>query len=109
MIIVTIMAILGLAATVFSTMFGTYMAAFAADDPNATGGAVLNIMLTVWGIGAIFVLMLVLGVAGGWIAYRKGRSRLSFVLSLLAAAPLAIILLAVVALVLINVLWSANL
>jgi hypothetical protein len=52
LIIVTIVAVIGILAAIPSTLFGTYTAAFAADDPSAPKDAVLNIMITVWAIAA---------------------------------------------------------
>ena len=109
LIIVSILSVFGILIAVPATFFGTYMAAFAADDPNATGEDVMNFMVTVWGIAAGYLALIAAGVAGAWIAYRKRRSRLSFWLSLLAAAPILLFVLAIVALFLVNALWSASL
>lgn len=109
LIIVTILASLGLIASIPGTLFGTYMAAFAADDPSASTDAVWNFMVTVWAIGAGFIGLLVAGMAGGWIAYRKRRNRLSFGLSLLAAAPIFLFIAAIVVVILMNALWTASL
>ena len=98
MIIVTVLAVLGIAAALPGVMFGTYMAAFAADDPSASTDAVWNIMVTVWLIGLAYVLLLLIGVVGGWIAYRKRRLGLSFGLSLLTAVPIFLILASIAAL-----------
>ena len=62
-------------AAVPGVMLGTYMAAFAADDPSASTDAVWNFMVTVWLIGLAYVVLLITGVVGGWIAYRKRRLR----------------------------------
>ncbi|HEY5983703.1 MAG TPA: FtsX-like permease family protein [Anaerolineales bacterium] len=108
LIIVTVLAALGLIAAIPGVLFGTYMAAFAADDPSASTDAVMNIMFTVWAIGGCYVLLLIAGVAGAWIAYRKRRNRLSFGLSLLVAVPIFLILLGLAAIVVINSVWSAR-
>ena len=76
-------------------MFGTYMAAFAADAPGTPADAVVNIMIGVWISGLVFVLLLIAGVVGGWIAYRKRRIGLSFGLSLLTAVPIFLIVAAI--------------
>lgn len=108
LIIVTVLAALGLIAAIPGVLFGTYMAAFAADDPSASTDAVMNIMFTVWAIGGCYVLLLIAGVAGAWIAYRKRRNRLSFGFSLLVAVPIFLILLGLAAIVVINSVWSAR-
>jgi hypothetical protein len=100
LIIVTILAVIGILAAIPSTLFGTYMAAFAADDPSAPKDAVLNIMITVWVIAAGYLVLLVAGVLGGWIAYRKRRNRLSFGLSRLAVAPILVFVAAIAGVVL---------
>ena len=109
MIIVTVLAVLGIAAALPGVMFGTYMAAFAADDPSASTDAVWNIMVTVWLIGLAYVLLLLIGVVGGWIAYRKRRLGLSFGLSLLTAVPIFLILASIAALFIVNAIWTASL
>lgn len=109
LIIVTVIAGVCIVAAIPGVLFGTYMAAFAADDPSASTDAAWDLMLTVWGVGIGYVLLLAAGVIGGWIAYRKRRSRLSFGLSLLAAAPILLILIGILAVVLLNVLWTASL
>jgi hypothetical protein len=109
LIAVTILSALAFLAAIPSVLFGTYMAAFAADDPSASTDAVWNLMLTVWAVGVGFVLLLIVGVAGGWIAYRKRRNRLSFVLSLLAGVPVFVSVAAIVAVILLNVIWTASL
>ncbi len=109
MIVVTILAVLGIVASVPGVMFGTYMAAFAADDPSASTDAVWNIMVAVWVVGILFVVLLIAGVVGGWIAYRKRRIGLSFGLSLLTAVPIFLIVAAFVALFVVNAVWTASL
>ena len=109
MIAVTILAVLGIVSAVPGVMFGTYMAAFAADDPNAPADAVWNFMVVVWLIGLVYVLLLIAGVVGGWIAYRKRRIGLSFGLSLLTAVPIFLILAAIVAVFVMNAVWTASL
>lgn len=108
LIIVTLLAALGVVAAIPATLFGTYMSAFAADDPSASTSDVLGFMAAVWACGLGFVALLIAGVVGGWVAYRKRRSRLAFRLSLLAAGPLLIILLAVVAFVVTSFIWTAS-
>jgi hypothetical protein len=109
MIVVTVLAVLGLLAAVPGIMFGTYMAAFAADDPSASPDAVWNIMVAVWIVGLVYVLMLIAGLVGGWIAFRKRRIGLSFGLSLLAAVPIFLIIAGFVALYVVNAVWTASL
>jgi hypothetical protein len=109
MIIVTILAVLGLVAAVPGVLFGTYMAAFAADDPSASPDAVWNFMVTVWLIGLAYVVSLIAGVVGGWIAYRKRRLRLSFGLSLLTVVPIFLIIAAVVTVTVVTAIWTASL
>ena len=109
LIIVTILSVFGLLIAIPATFFGTYMAAFAADDPNATGEDVMSFMVTVWGIAAGYIALIIAGVAGGWIAFRKRRSRLSFGLSLLAAVPILLFVLAVLAVMVVNAAWTASL
>ena len=46
-----------------------------------------------WGAVAVYLTLLVSGVFGGWIAYRKRRNRLSVGLSLLAAVPMLLLVL----------------
>jgi hypothetical protein len=105
---VTILAVLGIVAAVPAVLFGTMMGGFAADDPNASADTATKLILAVWVGGLGYVLLLVAGAAGGWLAFRAGRARLSFGLSLLAAAPILLALLAVIALVLFNFLWTAS-
>ena len=109
MIIVTILAAIGLIAAVPGVMFGTYMAAFAADAPGTPADTVVNIMIGVWIAGLIYVVLLIAGVVGGWIAYRKRRIGLSFGLSLLAAVPIFLIVAGFVVLFAVNAIWTASL
>src|SRR4030042_5693437 len=97
LIIVAILSVFGFLIPIPATFFGPSMAAFAADDPNAQGEDVMNFMVTVWGIAAGYIALIIAGVAGGWIAYRKRRSRLSFGLSLLGALPILLFVGAVLA------------
>jgi hypothetical protein len=108
MIVVTILAVIGILAAVPGVMFGTYMAAFAADDPKASTDAVWNFMLVVWSIGLVYVLLLIAGVVGGWIAYRKRRLGLSFGLSLLTAVPIFLIVAGILAVIVVNTVWTAS-
>ena len=109
MIIVTILAVMGLLAAAPGVMFGTYMSAFAADDPSAPADAAWNMMLTVWIIGIAYILLLLIGLVGGWIAYRKRRIALPLGLSLLAAVPIFLIVAGLVTVIVINAVWSASL
>ena len=109
MIVVTILAVLGILAAVPGVMFGTYMAAFAADAPGTPADTVVNIMIAVWISGLVYVLLLIAGVVGGWIAYRKRRTGLSFGLSLLAAVPIFLIIAGIVVLFVVNAIWTASL
>jgi hypothetical protein len=108
MIVVTILAVVGILAAVPGVMFGTYMAAFAADDPSAPADAVWNFMVAVWIIGLVYVLLLIAGTVGGWIAYRKRRIGLSLGLSLLTAIPILLIVAAILAVFVINAVWTAS-
>jgi hypothetical protein len=90
-------------------MFGTYMSAFAADDPSAATDAAWNMMLAVWLIGIAYVLLLIAGVVGGWIAYRNRRIGVSLGLSLLAAVPIFLIIAGVVVVIVVNAVWTASL
>lgn len=105
----TVVVVLAFVAAVPAALFATFMGAFAADDPNAPADSAWNLMVTLWALEAGFYVLLAAGVAGGWIAYRKRRNRLSFGLSLLAAAPIILVLVAVVAAVLMNVIWAMTL
>src|SRR4030042_2431400 len=87
LIIVAILSVFGFLIAIPATFFGTYMAAFAADDPNATGEDVMNFMVTVWGIAGGYIALIIAGVAGGWIAYRQRRSPLPLRPRPLRAAP----------------------
>jgi hypothetical protein len=108
LIVVTIVTVLALIAAVPSTLFATYMAAFAADDPTSTPEGVVGLMTAVWIAAAVFCALLVAGMVGSWIAYRRRRNRLSFWLSLLAFGPILLILLAVLALVVVSSVWTAS-
>ena len=109
MIVVTILAVVGILAAVPGVMFGTYMSAFAADDPSAGTDAAWNMMLAVWLIGIAYVLLLITGVVGAWIAYRKRRIGLSFGFSLLAAVPIFLIVAAIMVVIVVNAVWTASL
>lgn len=106
LIVVTVLAVIGIVGAIPSVLFGTYMAAFAADDPSATVDAVWQFMLAVWAMGAVYVALLFTGVVGAWIAYRKQRSRLAFGLSLLAAVPIFLILAVIVVIVVVSYVWT---
>jgi len=108
LIVVTILSVFGLLAAIPAAFFGTYMAAFAADDPSASTDVVWKFIVTVWGLAGGYVLMIAAGVAAAWIAYRKRRNRLSFWLSLLAAIPILLIVLAVLAFVVMSFVWTAS-
>jgi uncharacterized membrane protein len=88
LIVVTILSVVGFVAAIPAAFFGTYMSAFAADDPSAPPDAVWNFMVAVWSILAGYVALIVAGVIGGWLAYSSRRNRLSFWLSMLAAGPI---------------------
>jgi hypothetical protein len=107
LIAVTVLAVLGIIAAIPGTLFGTYMAAFAADDPSASTDAVMNIMFAVWGAALCYVVLLVAGVIGSWLAFRKQRNRLAFGLSWLAAGPILLIVAAIAILFVVNTVWSA--
>ena len=108
LIFVTAITALAFVAGVPTTLFATYMAAFAADDPSASSGAVVGLMSVVWAVAAGFYLLLMTGLSGAWIAYRKRRNRLSFGMSMLAAAPILLIVLAGAALVVVSFVWTAS-
>ncbi|HET6846540.1 MAG TPA: hypothetical protein VFH29_06870, partial [Anaerolineales bacterium] len=109
MIILTILTVIGILAAVPGVMFGTYMAAFAADAPGTPADSVVNLMIGVWVVGFVYVLLLIAGVVGGWIAYRKRRIGLSLGLSLLAAVPMFLIVAGFIALFVVNAVWTASL
>jgi hypothetical protein len=44
--------------------------------------------LSAWGTVFVFILFLWAGVGGGWMAFQRGRGRLSLGVSLLAAVPM---------------------
>jgi MFS family permease len=60
---------------------------FAADDPRTTMQDIWRLQAWVWGAAALFFGLLLGGVVGGWLAYRRGNRRLSLGLSLVGAAP----------------------
>jgi hypothetical protein len=108
LIIVTILSVVGFVAAIPAAFFGTYMSAFAADDPSAPPDAVWNFMVAVWSIFACYVALIVAGVIGGWLAYRNRRNRLSFWFSMLAAGPILLTILAVIAFVVMSFVWTAS-
>jgi hypothetical protein len=108
LIIVSILSVVGFVAAIPAAFFGTYMSAFAADDPSAPPDAVWNFMVAVWSIFACYVALIVAGVIGGWLAYRNRRNRLSFWFSMLAAGPILLTILAVVAFVVMSFVWTAS-
>ena len=108
LIIVTILSVVGFVAAIPAAFFGTYMSAFAADDPSSPPDAVWNFMVAVWSIFAGYVALIVAGVIGGWLGYRSRRNRLSFWLSMLAAGPILLTILAVVAFVVVSFVWTAS-
>ena len=108
LIILTVVVAVAFVAAIPAAFLAMFMGAFAADDPTAPADSAWNLMVTLWGLGVGFYVLLVAGVVGGWIAYRKRRNRLSFGLSLLAAAPIVLVLVAIVAVVLMNVIWSMS-
>ena len=55
-------------------------------DPLVRQDAV-GFRIFAWAGISVLILLLAAGTVGAWVAYRKGRNRLSFKLSLLAAAP----------------------
>ena len=56
-------------------------------DPDVRGDAV-GLRLFAWGTIGVFILLLILGVAGGWRAFRRRQGRRALGLSMLAAAPM---------------------
>ena len=48
----------------------------------------IGLRLFGWAGVALFILLQIVGIAGSWIAYRRGRSRLSLGLSLVAVTPI---------------------
>jgi hypothetical protein len=108
LIIVSTITALAMVAGVPATLFATYMAAFAADDPSASSGAVVGMMTAVWALAAGFYVLLIAGISGAWIAYRKRRNRLSFGMSMLAAGPILLIGLAIAAVVVTSFVWTAS-
>jgi len=109
LIVVTVVAAIAFLITLPSVVFSTAMVAgFGGDDPSSSVEDVMGLIAGLWTVSAVYILMLVSGVAGGWIAYRRRRNRLSFGLSLLAAAPIALIVLAILAVVIISFVWTAS-
>jgi uncharacterized SAM-binding protein YcdF (DUF218 family) len=51
--------------------------------------------LFAWAGISILILLLAAGTVGAWVAYRKGRNRSSFELSLLAAVPILLLMVGV--------------
>ena len=64
-----------------------------ADDPRTTMNQLWQMVGVVWGVAGIFFALLLAGVIGGWVAYRKKRRRLSIGLSMLSVLPIAVLLL----------------
>jgi hypothetical protein len=108
LIIVTILSVVASVAAIPAAFFGTYMSAFAADDPSAPPDAVWNFMVAVWSIFACYIALIVAGLIGGWLAYRNRRNRLSFWFSMLAAGPILLTILAVLAFVVMSFVWTAS-
>jgi hypothetical protein len=108
LIIITILSVFAFVAAIPAAFFGTYMAAFAADDPSAPPDAVWNFMVAVWTIFAAYVALIVAGLIGGWLGYRNRRNRLSFWFSMLAAGPILLTILAVIAFVVMSFIWTAS-
>ena len=48
-----------------------------------------------WAGISVLILLLSAGTVGAWAAYRKGRNRLSFKLSLMAAAPVLLLIIGI--------------
>ena len=109
LIVVTVIAGIAVLAAVPAAFLAVFMTAFAADDPTAPADSALNLLATFGAVGVGFYLLLIAGVVGGWIAYRKRRSSLSFGLSLMAAVPIVLVVVAVVAVVVLNIVWTASL
>lgn len=101
LIVLTVLATLVFLAAILSTLIATSMTAFALDDPSATMDDVWRLLGTVWGVAAVFFTLLIVGVVGGWIAYRTQHHRLSLSLSLLAALAVFLFLAGIVLLVLV--------
>jgi len=108
LIVVTILSVVGFVAAIPAAFFGTYMSAFAADDPSAPPDAVWNFMVAVWSIFACYVALIVAGLIGGCLAYRNRRNRLSFWFSMLSAGPILLTILAVLAFVIMSFVWTAS-
>ena len=78
---------------VFGLLFGWAINMDTKYDLNLNADALVRqdavgMRIFAWSGIALFVLMLVGGVIGGWVNFRRRRNRLSFGLSLLAAVPI---------------------
>ena len=56
-------------------------------DPDVRGDAI-GLRVFAWGTIIAFIVFLIVGVAGGWRAFRRGQGRRALGLSLLAAVPM---------------------
>jgi len=63
-------------------------------DPLVRQDAV-GFRISAWAGISVVILLLAAGTVGAWAAYRKGRNRLSFRLSLLAAAPIFLLMIGI--------------
>ena len=63
-------------------------------DPVVRQDAV-GFRIFAWAGISVVILLLAAGTVGAWAAYRKGRNRLSFRLSLLAAAPILLLMIGI--------------
>ncbi len=98
LILLTLAALLcGLAALGFgwAVNLDTELRVTPKADPAVRGDAI-GLRIFAWGTIIVFTVLLILGVVGGWRAFRRGLSRRALGLSLVAAVPMfvaAIILL----------------
>ena len=109
LIVLSVIAAIAVAAAIPAAFLAMFMSAFAADDPNAPADSALNLLVTLGAVGVGFYVLQIAGVVGGWTAYRRRRNRLAFGLSLMAAVPIVLVIVAVVAVVLLNMFWTLSL
>jgi len=90
LILITFASSLVCVLTAVLTIFTFFALFFSFDDPDTTMGDFLTMEGWLLGTVTILIALTLVGIGGGWAAYRQGRTNLSLVTSLLALIPICL-------------------
>ena len=100
LILMTIGSVLVLLLTAAAAILGSVVPFFGFDRSDFTWSQFFTMQGLVWGLAVGMAVFLLVGVVGGWLAFRARRNGVSLALSLLALLPLALCLVGIVTVIL---------